>query len=185
MKSNNYLKNEENEDKIIINRPELNTEEVFKTGEISFNVSEELKQDIFNTLNKNTNYSPGYLNNSIKAANNKFNNYYDEISPPQTIKEIEDKFKKINVECEYIYFDLTFCQFLNILKKITIHNSKPDKLSKISQLISYLESNEEIKREYLITANKLKQDILFLNEIEEGLVHYTFKIIETHLQCLN
>lgn len=181
------LENKKDKEERVIHNPNLNTEELFKTGEVSFTVSESLNPSIFKEFDTASNYQKQIEDSHIKKAAdelvNKVINYCDEVLPAQTIKEIEDKFKKDDFECEYVHFDLTFIRFLNILRSINTKDSKTDRLSKISKLINYLESKLEIKEEYLLTAHELKEGILSLKDIEEGLVHYTFKIIETHFQC--
>lgn len=192
MGNGNYfedLENKKNKEERIIHNPNLNTEELFKSGEVSFTVSESLNPSIFKEFDTASNHQKQIEDYRIKKAAdelvNKIINYCDEVLPPQTIKEIEDKFKEDDFECEYVYFDLTFIRFLNILRGINTKDSKTDRLSKISKLINYLESKPGIKEEYLLTAHELKQSILSLKDIEEGLIHYVFKIIETHFQCSN
>lgn len=183
------LENKKDKEERVIHNPNLNTEELFKASEVSFTVSESLNPSIFKEFDTASNYQKQIEDSHIKKAAdelvNKVINYCDEVLPAQTIKEIEDKFKKDDFECEYVHFDLTFIRFLNILRSINTKDSKTDRLSKIGKLINYLESKLEIKEEYLLTAHELKEGILSLKDIDEGLVHYTFKIIETHFQCSN
>lgn len=192
MGNGNYfedLENKKDKEERIVHNLNSNTEELFKPGEASFTVSESLNPSIFKEFDAATNHQKHVEDYRIKKAAdelvNKVINYCDEVLPPQTIKDIENKFKKDDFECEYVHFDLTFIHIINILKNIPIDSSKKERLLEINKIINYLESNNKIKEEFLLTAHELKQDIISLNNLEEGLIHYAFKIIENYFTCQN